>query len=654
MKKIFIPIILLVSMNGIAQKKSSDELKGDKYAFVYSFDKAIESYTHAKQLTVEGQRKLAESYHNMDQNAKSEEVYIKLLSSPEGVLPIDHYNYAMILKTNGKYDEANMHLDKFAELSPNDLRAKDYKAHKGELSKLSNQDGKYKIVQLDINSAADDFGPCYYKDKIVFSSSGANPTGTEKTYNWNRKPFLDLYVSQVDGGQLKTAEIFDKSFNGKRHDGPASFSNDGNFIAYTNNNYDLKKRELIVRIQINFSTYKDGKWSDPEPFILNSKDYSVGHPCLTANGNTMYFSSDMPGGFGGADIYRITKDEKGTWGKAVNLGDKINTEGDELFPFYQENNQVLLFSSNGRFGLGGLDIFMCAMNDTKIGTVRNAGFPLNTQYDDFSAIINDKLNLGYFSSNRIGGKGGDDIYTVDLLKLDIGKKIEGLALDNSKNILPNTAIILFDDKGKMLDSSTTKTNGAFTFLVDSDKNFKLTGNKPSYVEGVTLTDTRAKEFIVKADVTLLKKEEVIAKKIIVGADLGKILELNTIYFDVDKYNIRPDAEIELAKIVKIMNEYPEMVVELNAYADCRASIEYNMVLSDKRAKTPAWYIKSRITNPERITGKGYGESKLTGGCACEDTVVSTCSEEEFQKDRRTEFIIIKNGNTTKSALLTTE
>lgn len=654
MKKIFIPIILLVSISGIAQKKSSDELKGDKYAFVYSFDKAIESYTKAKQLSIEGQRKLAESYHNMDQNDKSEEVYLKLLSSPEGVLPIDHYNYAMILKTNGKYVEAHKHLDKFAELSPADLRAKDYNAHKGELSSLTKQDDKYKIVSLDLNSAADDFGPCYYKDKIVFSSSGANPTGTKKTYNWNGKPFLDLYVSQVDGGQLKTAEIFDKSFNGKMHDGPASFSNDGNFMAYTNNNYDLKKRELIVRIQINFSTYKDGKWSDPEPFIHNSKEYSVGHPCLTANGNTMYFSSDMPGGFGGADIYRVTKDEKGTWGKSENLGDKINTEGDEMFPFYQENNQVMLFSSNGRFGLGGLDVFMCAMNGSKLGAVHNAGFPLNTQYDDFAAIINDKLNIGYFSSNRTGGKGGDDIYTVDFLKFEIGKKIEGLALDNSKNILPNTAIILFDDKGKIQDTSTTQANGSFAFLVDSDKNFKLTGNKPSYVEGVTLTDTRTKEFIVKADVTLLKKEEIIAKKIIVGADLGKILELNSIYFDLDKYNIRPDAEIELAKIVKIMNEYPEMVVELHSYTDCRASKEYNQILSDKRAKVPAWYIKARITNPERITGKGYGETKLTGGCACEDTVVSSCSDEEFQKDRRTEFIIIKNGNAPKSALLSND
>lgn len=648
MKKLYIPFIVLIGIgfSATAQKKSTKEKRGDKYTFSYSFEKAIDSYTHAKQLTTEGQRKLAESYRNMERNTEAEAAYALLITKPEGVLPEDHYNYAMVLKINGKNAEANKSMDKFNELKPQDLRAKDYAAHKDELPVLSTDDGKYKVVHMDFNTEAEDFGACYFNNKIVFASSGANPKLMARTYNWNGKPFLNMYVSEVENGQMKTAEIFDKSLHGKMHDGPASFNKEGTYMAFTRNNYDLKRKDRIVRVQICFSNLKDGKWSEAEPFALNNKEYSVGHPCLTANGNTMYFTSDMPGGYGGADIYRITKDDKGVWGKQENLGNTINTEGDELFPFYEENNGVLFFSSNGRFGLGGLDIFICATNGSKMGNVRNAGAPLNTAYDDFSVIANDKLQTGYFSSNRPGGSGDDDIYTVDFLKLDIGKKIEGLAKEKNETLIPNTFITLLDDKGNVIDTLTTKSDGAYTFLADSDKIFKITGNKENFLEGTANVNTFAKEFIVKADVILVKKEEIVEKIIVAEQnkeqpDLAKILELNPIYFDVNKFDIRQDAADELAKIVIVMNGFPDMVVKLGGYTDCRASEGYNKALSDKRAKASADYIKARITSPGRISGKGYGETKLASGCACEDDVTSTCSEEEFQKDRRTEFIIVR-------------
>src|ERR1035437_557989 len=363
MKKLLIPIILLIGIgtNAFAQSKSTKEKRGDKYYFVYSFDKAIDSYTHSKQLSKDGQRKLAASYHNLAQNTQSEATYSKLVSTPEGILPEDYYNYAMVLKTDGKYDEASKLMDKFKELKPNDLRAKDYTANYIEFANLSKEDGRYTINHMNINTDAEDFGTCYYKNKIVFTSTGANPKPSEKKYNWNGKPFLNMYVSEVEGSQLKTPVIFDKSLDIKMHDGPASFSNNGTFMAFTRNITHLKKRERIVRVEICFSNFKDGKWSKPEPFVLDNKEYSCGHPCLTSDGNTMYFTSDMSGGFGGADIYKTTKDSKGVWSKAENLGNKINTEGDELFPFYEEKNGVLFFSSNGHFGLGGLDVFVCAM-----------------------------------------------------------------------------------------------------------------------------------------------------------------------------------------------------------------------------------------------------------------------------------------------------
>ncbi len=636
----------LINSNEKVLEKSNKELNGDKFSFNYSYDKAINKYSRSKQLTVEGQRMLAVSYHNMNQNVESEAAYSTLISMPAIILPEDYYNYAMVLKINCKYDESNKWMDKFEELKPNDLRVKSYNDNKEEFSNLLKDDGKYKIEHLNINTIADDFGASFYKNEIVFSSTRSKPKMILRKYNWTGKPFWDMYVSEVNEGQLEKPKKFDRSLNGKLHDGPVSFSNDGSYMAFTRNDYDTKRKDKVVELQIWFSSFKDGKWSKPESFILNNKEYSVGQPCLTSNGKTMYFTSDMPGGFGGADIYKITKDDKGVWGKAENMGDKINTEGDEMFPFFEETNGILFFSSNGRFGLGGLDIFICPINGLQFGKVYNAGFPLNTKDDDFAAIVDDKLNKGYFSSNRSGGNGGDDIYSVDINRLDIGKKIQGIAKNKDGNPIPNTFITLRDDKTNVIDTITTKNDAAYTFLVESNKNFKLIGDKQAYIEGDTVANTFGKEYIVKADVILLQKEVIVeqktvAQKIEVNTDLGKILGLNSIYFDLDKYNIRPDAQTELDKIVKTMNENPDMIVELSGYTDCRASKGYNQILSDKRAKASANYIKTRITKPGRISGKGYGETKLVNDCACEGTVVSSCSDEEFQKDRRTEFIIVK-------------
>jgi outer membrane protein OmpA-like peptidoglycan-associated protein len=421
MKKLFIPIIVFIGIgfNVGAQEKSSAELKGDKYAFSYTFDKAIKSYNQAKELSPDGQRRLAESYHKTDLNMESEAVYAKLLTANDGIIPEDYYNYSMVLRINGKNEEADKWMDKFSQAKPDDLRAKDYLANKSELANLTKDAGKYKIVHMNVNTDALDFGTSYFNDKIVFASTRVSTTGKVKKYAWTNKPFWHMYVSELDSLQLKTPEVFDVSLISKLHDGPASFSNNGTFMAFTRNNDKDKSKDHIVELRIYFSNFKDGKWSAPEPFVLNSGDYSVGQPCLTSDGNTMYFTSDMPGGFGGADLYRITKDGSGIWGKAENLGNGINTEGDEMFPFLDEQGNKLYFSSNGRFGLGGLDIFISPVVGSGFGPAYNAGYPLNTQYNDYAAIVNYKTSNGYFTSDRAGGSGGDDIYSVSFINPDV-------------------------------------------------------------------------------------------------------------------------------------------------------------------------------------------------------------------------------------------
>lgn len=647
MKKIIIPIILFISfsINAIAQEKSRQEINGDKFAFKYSFDKAIISYNQAKQLTPDGQRHLSDAYHQLNQDLESEIAYAKLLSLKEGIIPEDYFNYSKVLKANGKYDEAFVCMDKFAELKPNDLRVKDYKTHKADLPELLKDDGKYKLVNISLNTDDDDFGTSYFKNNIVFASTRAKVKMVKRTSNWNGKPYLNMYISEVSDNQLKSPKIFDKGLDGKLHDGPACFNKEGTYIAFTRNNYDDKSKDKVVELQIYFSSYLDGKWSEPIPFAYNNEAYSAGHPCLTADGNTLYFTCDMPGGFGGADIYRTTKNSKGEWTKPENLGDKINTEGDETFPFYEETNGRLLFVSDGRFGLGGTDIFITNQNGSSFDNSINAGAPLNTRYDDFSVIADGKNNKGYFSSNRIDGKGGDDIYSVEFLKwTNNDKKLKGIAKDVNGNRIPNTFITLLDEKGKTIDTLTTKNDAAYTFTVNTNKQFKLIGKNEGYINGESEANTMGKELVVMVDVILLKKEKVIEPiedKIKEGVDLGKIVEFKAIYFDLDKYKIRSDAEPELKKIIKIMNEYPNMKIELGAHTDCRETKSYNQILSDKRAKASVDYIRKGITNPNRITGKGYGKSKLINDCSCDGEVKSSCSEEEHQKNRRTEFIIIK-------------
>jgi len=421
MKKIFIPLIALIvfSINVTAQEKSNKEIKGDKSSFNYSFDKAIKSYTHDKTLSVEGQRMLAESYHKTDQNILSEETYSKLISANEGIIPEDYYNYAMVLKMNGKYDESNKWMDKFVTLKPEDLRGRDYVANRSELENLQKGNGEYKIEHQTVNTDALDFGTSYYKNKIVFASTRTNHKIFVRKYNWTHKPFWDMYITDVDKGQLNSPKIFNKGLNGKLHDGPVCFSNDGNFMAFTRNNYNDKSKDRVIELQIWFSNFKNGKWSKPTPFVYNNAAYSVGHPCLTPDGKTMYFTSDMPGGYGGTDIYKTTKVGIAEWSTPVNLGDKINTEGDEMFPFISDQNGTFFFSSNGRYGLGGLDIFISSLNGSEFVQPYNAGFPLNTLFDDFAVIVDDKMDNGYFSTNRSGGKGGDDIYSLQIGDPDV-------------------------------------------------------------------------------------------------------------------------------------------------------------------------------------------------------------------------------------------
>lgn len=421
MKRILIPLIVffVTCMTVGAQSPSTKERKGDKHYFTYAFDKAIKHYTSDKNLSVDGQRKLAECYHNTDQNIQSEAVYATLVREGSGIIPEDYYAYAMVLKMNGKHEESNQSMDKFATLKPNDLRVKDYVANKNKQGALQKDNGAFQLIRQTINTDALDFGTSYYNGNVVFASTRTRINYFVKKFNWTNKPFWNLFIADVENGQLTNPTSFTRGLNGNLHDGPASFSNEGNFMAFTRNNYQANHRARVVELQIWFSSFAEGKWSKPTPFVHNNTAYSVGHPCLTPDGKTLYFTSDRPGGYGGTDLYTTSKDKNGEWGNPINLGSTINTEGDELFPFIEDTNGTFFFSSNGRFGLGGLDIFITSLNDGRFSQPYNAGFPVNTPFDDYAAIVDNALGRGYFSSNRSGGSGGDDMYAYKIIDPDV-------------------------------------------------------------------------------------------------------------------------------------------------------------------------------------------------------------------------------------------
>lgn len=703
--------------------------KGEKYYEGYSYTKAIEKYESLEEKNTDIKRQLAESYANIGNTEKSETYYSEVVNSSEKK-PEDLYAYASVLSMNGKYAESEKWMKEYKELSSGDSRAEAYVSKPGFYKTLLKDKGQFSIKNIAANSEQEDFGPTFYKDKVVFASSREGTVSIKRTWNWNGLPFLDMYqANPSEDNELNEIEQFSKKKNKKYHEGPVTFNEAGDYMIFTRNNYDGKSSDGVVKLQLFSSKYEDGKWGSQEALPYNSNEYSVGHASLTPDGKTMYFASDMPGGKGGVDIYIARMKDDGTWGEAENLGDKINTEGNEMFPFIHSEQEMLFFASDGHPGLGGLDIFITQVKENGFGKVENIGSPVNTSKDDFSFILDKEQKKGYFASNREDGKGDDDIYSFNLLKpFTFGKIIKGTAKDTKGTILSDTKVNLYNDKGEVIETVTTGEDGAYSFTVDPDKDFKLDASKEDYFEGKNTASTKTEDEVVIADVVLekdpglslyaivtdkktksalegvkmtivdnmtgeqvehltpvagdyrrpladkklndrgsynitLEKEGYFSKTVTYNTefknpgqydvhnvldlgldpevkDLAELIQINPINFDYNKYKIRPDAAKELDKIVEIMNKYPEMVVELGSHTDSRGSDGYNRKLSDRRAKASAAYIKKHITKPERIYGKGYGESKIINKC----TNGVKCTDEEHEKNRRTEFKVISTGN----------
>lgn len=629
MKKIYTIFLLLAVSTTMGIAQNSKTKRADKFYDRLQYTDAAEAYS---KLLKKGEsdpyvyERLGNSYYFINDTKNAEANYKKVVDG-KNVDSETVYNYAQSLKTNGKTSDYNTYMKKFAQMKPNDSRAISFMKNPNYLPAIVDESRqKYTATNLgEFNSEYSDFGGRLYGGQLYFTSARNT---SRKTYGWNDEPYLDIYKASIVGGVEKDPELLKGDVNTKYHESTVAITADGKRMYFDRNDFHKgkfkKSDEGINQINIYYAENVDGKWKDVQSVPFNSHDYSNSHPALSPDGNTLYFSSDRPGGKGNADIYRVDIAPNGSFGTPENLGDKINTEGKEGFPFV-DSNGTLYFSSDGHLGMGGLDVYAAEAKGNGFEEPVNMGLGINSADDDFAFYVDTATGEGYVSSNRAGGKGSDDIYKI--------KKIEScelivnvLVVDaNTNKPLSGARLDLFDNKENKLKTQATDANGNGRITAACDQEHVVQAFKEGY-ESNAETIASSKNGSTKIRIALRPIDEIVEVKKV---------KLDPIVFDFDRHNIKPQAAFELDKLVEIMKKNPNMVIEVEAHTDNRGNDVYNMQLSERRAQSTVQYVISKGIAKDRISGKGFGESRPSVDCG------ANCTDAQHQENRRSEFIIVK-------------
>lgn len=502
--------------------------KGDNEFQKFAYFKAANYYQEAfkkdsSNTVIAG--KLADSYRLLNDQESAENWYAKFLGSSMTPQPIDYFYYARALESNKKYDDALEWYKKYQSVAPNDERAAKKIDGLGKIDSYLTDTKFYEVTPVKINSLAQDFSPTFYKEGIVFVSGRKSSIVVKKVFNWDNSSYLDLYYSKIDEDEhIQSPSRFNRRVNTKYHEGPLAFYDNESKVIFTRNNFfegkEGRSTDDINKLKMYFADYEEGSWGNVKPFIYNDAEYSVGHPAVTPDGSRLIFVSDRPGSLGGTDLWYCYKTEKG-WSEPINLGDKVNTEGNEMFPYL--HNQTLYFSSDGYDGLGGLDVYSVFFGDYHdIGEIRNLGAPLNSSKDDFGYITSNGGESGYFSSNR-GHELYDDIYHFNFTKPPTFK-IRGLVEDEKDfSIISSASIILLDSaSGDTLRSVINDRKGEFEFDVEWNRKYMLSAVKPSYQSLSTPVINTFNHY--NEDVLILmRKKELIVRVIAVDEVTGEMI-----------------------------------------------------------------------------------------------------------------------------------
>lgn len=631
---ILVCIVLMLSFNAFSQQ--GKQKRADTLFNKFSFVKAAEVYRELIDKNYNrdyATRQLADCYAFL-RDPRNASRYYKTVVEQENV-PIEYYyKYAQSLRGIKKYDDSQIWLERYKD-SGGVVNANDFSKDINFITSVFGAKQQYFLDRVYFNTKYSDFG-AFEKDSIIyFTSARDEGVGVKRLYGWNEQPFLDVYTTEV--GSKKNVDHTGKlkgDVNSIYHDGPLTITKNGKTMYFSRNNFnediESKDRKGLTNMKIYRATLVDGKWTNIEDLPINGDAFSTQHPALNNDDTKLYFASDRPGTKGGSDIWTVDIRPDGLLSNIQNIGDVINTESAEGFPFLN-NEGVLFFSSDGHTGLGLLDIFATIKgeDDASIIDVINLGVPVNSNKDDFSFSMNPNGITGYFASNRNGGRGSDDIYAFHREPI---LSAEGVVTDaiNTKPI-PNAQITLFDENDNQIAFMETDENGFYQINIDRNKDYKIVASQDKYIDDYRkFTSKNIQTELVKITSNLLLNPE---------PDVVKLAELNTIYFDFNKYNIREDAALELDKIVSLMqNDYPEMVIRIESHTDSRGELSYNDKLSIDRANSTYKYLISNGINAERITEhQGFGERRLTNGCQDGEK----CEEQDHQLNRRTQFIVIK-------------
>jgi outer membrane protein OmpA-like peptidoglycan-associated protein/tetratricopeptide (TPR) repeat protein len=695
MKRIFL-IVIVFSLQFI--NAQTPDLQRAKILFERTFySEAIPLYEKVIQgnRSIEVVKNLADCYYFTNEYENAQRQYLFLMTRFKTGLEEEYYfRYSQTLKATGDYEESNNVIRDYLIGTNNKESLNDFEKENKNLENVTAIGSRFKIKNLAINTANSEFGAVKKGLNIVFSGIKKKEGLFDKKYKWNNEPYLDLLTVGIENSNSSGSMVnyFSDELNTALHEANAVFTKDGKTVYFTRNNFKKGKRaknsDKISNLQIFKAELIDGKWGNIVSLPFNSDDYSTEHPALSNDEKTLYFASDMPGTLGSLDIFSVSINSV-DYGTPKNLGDKINTVRKEQFPFVSKDNK-LYFSSNGHTGYGSLDVFVSEIANNSFSKPLNIGLPVNSGFDDFSFTIDSESKDGYFSSNRPGGKGNDDIYelkeTKALVIEDCAQLIAGIITDLDTKIPLESALVSLQNADKVeIQKVMTTQDGKFSFAVACETGYSVLASKHEYTkdsksfklnsernrisdasmslksasmikkeeeiaiqkkrnEEIALLEKDKKDKLIAAqkeiEIGQIKKKEKIDHIIANEKDVVKdkdrlIIKTEPIYFDYDLWYIRKESKPILNRVIEIMKKYPDMVVEIGSHTDNRGNANYNLNLSTNRAEsTKAYFINQGIVE-KRIIAKGYGETVQIVKCEPSES----CTEEKHELNRRSEFVI---------------
>lgn len=591
----------------------------------------------------------AESYRYNNDFEAAEDWYEKAVRLEYD--PISKYNYGLMLKANEKYRDAIKQFREYAVMDPfNKKKAQEQIAACEEALSWSKSRSNVSVTNLEsLNSSSSEFATVLYQNNaLIFTSDRKDATGSGE-YKWTGEKYMDIFIAEKENGAFQTPVPFKEQISYAYNDGSPSFNKNYTLMFFTRCGSDGKENDYCSLYTSRIDAMNN--WSTPEKFPVFNDTVNVGQPYLDPQEEFLIFSSDVEGGYGGKDLYIMRKNGFG-WAEAENLGIEINTSGDEMFPYVAKDG-MLYFASSGHNSMGGLDVFKAKQERKVWKEVENMRPPINSGADDFALILdqeapkdkNDPVRYsGYFTSNRNGGQGKDDIYRFEARNENIFN-LEGLVVEKVYEDPndPNSPVVDFNliDKAliklrlqrnglEFVDSVRSSKLGKFEFPLDKNSNYNLLSIKDGYFTQTANVSTVGQEDPSKVYVTL--KVRIVMEKIF----HEKEIVIPNIYYDYDKTNLRDTSKMVLDTLISMLKVNPNIYVEIGSHTDSRGSDEYNERLSLGRAQSVVKYLIQNGLNADRLAAKGYGESKLVN--ECEDGV--DCTEAQHQENRRTTFKVV--------------